>query len=263
MSEPPDIPPQNDIHTLHKSLTTQATTLLSELTAYHTYLDTLLTTTPNPLITRPDTLLGKFEVDVRREVDHLLRYAGPVAEMQGDGAGRNQGGNGVVGKGWEVGVDADGEVELDGIHRIRSSNITFLADVWEGVKRSRGVVGVRKGVRYYPIVASGASSRDGGITGAGVDGGAIEETENGIKGVSKRMNREARERAKKERKLAQSQSQGSTQNPINRDINGKGNTTHKSSADSPDDHPKKTRGKLPTTTHTRKDTVTIDISTLR
>lgn len=243
----------SDIQTLHQTLTTQATTLLSELTAFHKHLSNLATTTPNPLITRPDTLLGKFQVDVRREVDHLLKYGGP-------GDGTNETGDG--------GGDADGEVDLDGIHRIRSSNITFLADVWDGIKGATGVVGVRKGVRYYPRSASSSGDSVTKSSGAAVrlsaSGDVTDGVKGGVKGVSKKMNREARERVKRERRL---QSQDQNQNSTNGDENGSGDVRHESSTQTPDGQPtplKKTRGRLNTTTNgppSRKDkeNVTVDI----
>lgn len=165
-----------DIQTLCSTLTHQATTLLSELTAFRAYLDSSSSATaPTLPRARPaDTLIGKFHVDVRREVEYLRKHAGALALTLADNNDNNSSTTGIVHQ--RPGASPDG------IHRVRSSNISFLAGVWEGLKRESGVVGVRKNVRYLlPDTGSEA--------GAGARGGVGTQ-------VSKKKSREARERAK-------------------------------------------------------------------
>lgn len=205
----------------------------------------------------------------------MLKYGGPgtgpaTEEVSGT---RQNGGDDVTGKGknGDGVANENGEVDLDGIHRIRSSNITFLADVWDGIKGATGIVGVRKGVRYYPRSASGSDSSVTKSSGAAVclsaNGDVTDGSQGGVKGVSKKMNREARERVKRERKM-QSQSLDQNQTSTNREaasngtVDGGGSAIHGSSTQIPKEQPippKKTRGRLSPPSRKDKENVTVDI----
>lgn len=242
--------PEPTIQTLHKTLTNQATTLLSELSAFRKYLDDHSTTTP----IKPGPLLGKFQVDVQRELNHLLKYSSDIKETP------------------ESNQAAE---DLDGIHRIRSSNITFLGEVWDECKRRKGITGIRKGIKYVCQPPLGLSSSSVGRSGEGADedGGLVGrgDVNGGVRGVSKKMNREARERVKMERKLKcldqregqgqnQSHDQITTDNDVVSDI---AEVQNDNTSDTTESTSKRNHTVDPNTptprSHRAKESVTVDI----
>lgn len=115
--------------TLHKTLTARATTLLSELTLFQSYISTHAPDT--------DVFLTRFEREVRFEAD-LLRQRGRGITSVGD----DDGDGGIVA------VEEGGNGDVNGLHRIRSSNISSYDAIWDVAKFCVGLGGLKRKVKF-------------------------------------------------------------------------------------------------------------------
>ncbi|KAK5083785.1 hypothetical protein LTR05_006291 [Lithohypha guttulata] len=132
----------NDIHSLYLALTAQATTLLSELDQFATHI------TSNPLVPNPDIILNKLRNDAVRE-DKLLKHHGGILGLDITSATTTTTNLAVVETNQPPPTLNHPDTDL-ATHRIRSSNIAFLARLWTELKRCKGVVAVRKQVSSNP-----------------------------------------------------------------------------------------------------------------
>lgn len=134
---------------IYENLTTQSHTLLNELNQFQQYIAT------HP--SSPDIALNKFLTDVIRETNLLAHHGAvlglappaQVTEQTHDQGSQSQYTNAPIRTSLARMQKAD-TTPSNSMHRIRSSNIGFLSAIWAEMKRSRGLVAVRKQVRYLP-----------------------------------------------------------------------------------------------------------------
>lgn len=133
-----------ELSNLYTKLTAQSQTLLIELNQFQQYIAT------HP--SSPDIALNKFLTDVIRETNLLAHHGaalGLISTLSEQEPASSQYTNAPL-RTSLARMQKSETSPSNSIHRIRSSNIGFLAAVWAEMKRNRGVVAVRKQVRYLP-----------------------------------------------------------------------------------------------------------------
>ena len=125
MSLPED---SDDIITVYHHLTSKAQDLLSDLTSFQNFTKSKAKETSDIFVST-----NKFQNDVQREADLLKKYGANLPKPRKENSK------------WPVSTAAQTGSSL---HQIRSSNISHLDLIWQDAKQARGVVGIRRQVRY-------------------------------------------------------------------------------------------------------------------
>ena len=144
----------DQIAILFARLNIQSRTLLDELTQLQQFI--LTRVEPNNLNSRPKLSLTKYMTDVQREAV-LLDHHGKALHLDipshDHSQGRYPGGDDGTVTPFNKSlarVQNASTSTANSMHRIRSSNIGFLAAIWDIMKQSRGIIAVRKQIRYLP-----------------------------------------------------------------------------------------------------------------
>lgn len=138
-----------ELSSLHAHLTAQSHTLLTELNQFQQFIAT------HPA--NSNIQLNKFLTDVVRETNLLAHHGAalglatpPVSDSLMPGGASEPIFTNAPLRTSIARMQKSETSPSNSMHRIRSSNIGFLAAVWAELKRSHGIVAVRKQVRYLP-----------------------------------------------------------------------------------------------------------------